>query len=486
MNTNSEVVRIVSDWLEVRVVDPPHGSLASALALVEQTAQQRRWWHRWIDLGGTGITGDRSRLLVGAAAIIAIVAFLVSVATIGLLPRTLETRLPDVTGTTWSVAAEGGDFTTIGEAVAAAVDGDTILVEAGAYDEALIIDKDITIRSNAERPNQVVLRMPEDAPDPLVVVPQFDPRAGAVAIPERLPIGIQLIDSDATLEDLTVVGQGDGIAMLVSGGSPSIDGVVLNHYGSPVLGMSLAGSLFIEDGSTARIRDATLRYRVRIGGGSAPVISQSRLSSASVLVQDGAAPVFAEVDFHGDCCERHAIVARGASLKLIDSVMNCAAVWVRGHEEDATTAVLEGNRFSSLAAEAVSITDTARATVAGNSFYGNHQGVRVYAASADVRDNDFVSNWNSVMLTDADATVTGNSIRGGEIGISVAQSGSPLITGNTVENVSKLGITATNGTSPTIEGNVICGSAQAFSFAPEAAPVLGDNDICADAAEPGD
>ena len=45
----------------------------------------------------------------------------------------------------------GGDFATIGEAVAAARDGDTILVAPGTYDESVTVTKDITIRGDGDR-----------------------------------------------------------------------------------------------------------------------------------------------------------------------------------------------------------------------------------------------------------------------------------------------------------------------------------------------
>ena len=45
----------------------------------------------------------------------------------------------------------GGDFTTITEAVGVAVDGDTILIKPGIYDESIVLTESITIRGDGDR-----------------------------------------------------------------------------------------------------------------------------------------------------------------------------------------------------------------------------------------------------------------------------------------------------------------------------------------------
>ena len=57
-----------------------------------------------------------------------------------------------------------GTVTTITEAVAMAADGDTILVKPGTYIEALVIDKDITLRGDGADWSEVVIQVPPDAP----------------------------------------------------------------------------------------------------------------------------------------------------------------------------------------------------------------------------------------------------------------------------------------------------------------------------------
>ena len=55
-------------------------------------------------------------------------------------------------GATHVVAVDGsGDFSTITEAVLAAVEGDTVLVRPGNYVEAIVIEKNITLEGDGPR-----------------------------------------------------------------------------------------------------------------------------------------------------------------------------------------------------------------------------------------------------------------------------------------------------------------------------------------------
>jgi hypothetical protein len=504
MNTNSEVERIVHDWLEVRVVDPPHGSLELALARTEDVSQQRHWWQWWRGYP-RGAGSDRNRLVFGAAAIATSVALIALVIALGLRQASVEPVLPvdpaseveailpvepetvvrpGPDGTTWSVAAEGGDFATIGAAVAAAADGDTILIEPGTYEESVIIDKDITLRGNAVPPREVVLVVPAEAYEPLVPIEPFDRLVPSFALPEPLPVGIQLIETDATVQDLVVIGPGDGIAVLVHGGAPTLEGLTLKHQGAPIPQLHLTASLFVGGGSHASVRDTELWYRVRVSGGSAPTFSQSDFRFAYLVVQDGSTPVISDSTISGDCSCSDAIVVGGSLAVFRDDVFTGSGLDIVGRDGDGTAALVEGNRFSTHTMDALSVMDSATATISGNAFYGNQQGVRVAHASADVRDNDFVNNWNSVLLLDADASLVDNTIRGGTLGVSVTGAGSPHISGNVVENATHRGIFAADGTSPEIDHNRICGSVFNLLIEPEADPIVGDNEVCPDATEP--
>jgi parallel beta-helix repeat protein len=492
MNTSHELDRIVGGWLEARTVDPPHGSLASSLARVEQVPQQHhRWLPAWFRRGQDATEGAlvhgpgdpsrerKDRRLLGAAIVGTSTAAIALAAAFGLWLGQDEPFVPAPGGAVHYVA-EDGDFRTIGEAVRAAVDGDTVIVAPGTYAEALIIDKDITLVGEEAPGRATLLLVPKDAPDPLAPLAPIDPRADRFELPERVPVGVQIIDTDATLRNLRIIGEGEGIAMLVSGGAPTLEDLTIKHANAPLLETALAGALFIEDGSTASVRDSILWQRVRISGGSAPTISDSDLSGVALVVQAGSSPVFADNSLSGDCGCRDAIVVGGSTPTFKGNTFVFSGLDVVGLDGDGTAAHLERNRFSAHEADALSVSGGARVTIRGNRFYGNNQGVHVHDASAAVHDNEFVGNWNAVMLSATDATLADNTIRGGEIGISVGNGSTPSISGNLIENVGTRGIFVADGTSPTVEGNTICGSAENLVVGPAARPVLIANDICTD------
>jgi hypothetical protein len=74
-------------------------------------------------------------------------------------------------GRTWTVCAQGCDFTSIQQAIEAAQPGDIIKVEAGVYPENLVIPKDLSLRGigpaqtvvKALDPNKPILYVPGDS-----------------------------------------------------------------------------------------------------------------------------------------------------------------------------------------------------------------------------------------------------------------------------------------------------------------------------------
>jgi hypothetical protein len=494
MNTNSEVDRIVSHWLEDRVAEPPHGSLAAALEQAERVPQQRRrlarWFGRGSDKSGASATAgyDARRRIVPAASLAVTGAIALAIVAVLVVPHQRSEPLqPTTTAQTLSVAAEGGDYRTIAAAVAAAQDGDIIRVEPGTYEESLVIDKDITIEGTGNFPFEVVIQAPADAPGPLMALPPKHRDSEAPRLPDVVPVGVQLVDTEATIRHLHVKGQDDGIAVLVAGGAPTLETVTLAHDGELPITVVLAGSLYIEDGSRARIDDVDLWHRVRIGGGSTPTFTKSHLKSAEVEIQDGAAPVFHDSTVSGDCGCATVVVHGGAGGEFTDNHFHIASLRVSGDPEDRVDPVIiEDNQFYNSVRDALSVVDGGAATIVGNDFTGNRQAVYVFEAAADVRDNTFSSNWNGITLSHATGHVQDNSFGGGEYAISIAMGGGPVIRGNTITNAASRGIFAADGTSPTIEGNSICGSKYNLFIAPEAEAVVGDNELCPDGVEPSD
>ena len=98
MNTNKEIEQIVRTWLDDRAVEPPHSGLASAMAQVATTPQQRRrWLGRWLDRGRGATRGPddrsdtdrhtgRNRIMIGITAATAGAAALTLMASL-VVPR---------------------------------------------------------------------------------------------------------------------------------------------------------------------------------------------------------------------------------------------------------------------------------------------------------------------------------------------------------------------------------------------------------------
>ena len=143
--------------------------------------------------------------IAGAATVVAVVVLGAS----QLLPA--DRTAPGVgTGATLVVASDGsGDYGTIGSAVAAAHDGDTILVRPGRYVESIFVDgKDLTIAGDGEHGTVTGgsggsgTESPADAPSS-----------------DAYPWAFALADGDVALSDLTIESAGDAIARMGRRGS---------------------------------------------------------------------------------------------------------------------------------------------------------------------------------------------------------------------------------------------------------------------------
>ena len=134
----------------------------------------------------------------GAATVVAVVVLGAS----QLLP--MDRTAPGVgTGATLVVAADGsGDYGTIATAVAAAHDGDTILVRPGRYVESVFVDgKDLTIAGDGEQGTVIVVAATSPGPGSPADAPSSD----------AYPWAFALADGDIALSDLTIESAGDAI-----------------------------------------------------------------------------------------------------------------------------------------------------------------------------------------------------------------------------------------------------------------------------------
>lgn len=322
------------------------------------------------------------------------------------------------------VAADGGgDYETISEAVAAAEDGDDILIRAGTYAEAVGVDKDITLRGDDR--DTVVIEAPPDS-----------------------AFGLRLAGRTAAVRDLGIRGPQMGAAIVVGGGAPIIERVTVQ----PGTETSLQ-----HDRGDAVFREVDLHGRSEIRG-STPVIEDSRLWCGATVSTDA---VFRRVAFlDGPECPseldaiEYGIQVDFASPSIIDSVIEMPGDALEIYGSDAEP-IVEGNTF--------------RATATA---IGTFQG-----AQPRIRDNVFVDN-DVAMSLSADAVVEGNTVTGDGAGVFV-RDGAPMLTGNTIDGVGGWAVTIEGDSAPILRDNVLCGFDESILVADTAtADMDASNQVC--------
>ena len=456
MNTNTEVDRIVQDWLEDRVVEPRLDVLRDVISQVPTTPQTRaRFLGRRFDRGGGVRRGTdahdhpsdnnrRNRFMFSATGLVAAFAVLaLSVSVVNTDPAP-----PGAAASTHTVAANGsGDFTTIGAAVDAASDGDTIMIKPGTYSEAVTIHRDITLAGDGAR-EDIVLIAPADGP-----TTDF----GKILGPNKLDTyAVNLVDSDATLTGLTLTGP--DTAIVVHAGAPTLAGLAFDKAGMEYTGAGgLAAShpaLAITAGASPTVRGSTFS-----GGGNIYVsdLSEPHIED-NVLV---GAEIFGSF---GDDAVIRGNVLTGAGITSVD----------------ASSVLIEGNTIEGVEGAAIGEGPSPgnQMTVRGNTIRDSRVGVQVTRRSTTaVIDNEIIGGFIAVSLSDADATVEGNTISDVSSGIIVFGSGAPRLMDNTVDAVIT-GIDVGAGTSPTVDGNTVCGGASSIKVHGTATPTMGENTTC--------
>jgi hypothetical protein len=449
MNTNKELEQIIRTWLGDRVVEPPRSSLPDAMARVATTPQQQhRWLGRWLDRGrgatrsadGRGTTdtdSGRDRLMfgitatAGAAALTLMAALVIPRGDAG--PATVPAAGE---GATHVVAADGsGDFSTISEAVAAAADGDTVLVKPGEYLEVVLIDKDITLQGDGPR-GDVILLPPTPAPVDAAgdILPTFTVK-----------------DSDATIRSLTIKPPPGWGSILVSGGAPLFEDVAQVMADVP----DAAGTFYFADGTTAVVRDSYWD---------------------GFWIVDEASPTLEDNQAWGD-----AAIFLDKTILRGNTFTGCCLQLMGGGQ-----VVIEDNTFDRGEGDntqpGIRISETGTtAEITGNTITGMGTGISVIAGSTvSISGNTLVDNNLGIgWSTTEPGTIEGNTITGGMTGL-VITGGSPVVSGNDITGAARFGISIGRQATPQLSGNTVCDNGMNLVLAEGATPEMGENDICED------
>ena len=444
----------------------------------EFNARRTRRYPRWLALIKEPTMRTDNRLTAGSptarvAAILATTLMLaVAFVTAGVAGQRLLASDGEII-----VAQDGsGTFETITNAVAEANDGDTILVRPGTYTEAVEIDKDITVRGDGDVAT-IILTAPEDGPTFTTSTIYGDE-----------PYALLLTDTAATITGLTV--QGDGSAIIASGGSPTIQGNVVDSVGLPFDGSSLSGtSVAVTHGSTASVLDNEIRAggEFSVFGEASPTIEGNRLVDGPhiYLREPGPDTVVRDNDISGTLSRAIGVSGPGTILIEDNRISNPGPLGIRvgrnigaeGFEPTVRNNTIEGARTSGIA-----VTEGGAPQIVGNTLTGNGVGISWGGAAGTIEDNTLVDNSIGLSLRGDADLVSGNTISGGRGGISV-MSGSMALDGNEVTGAGERGFAIGGEASPVLTSNVSCENGENLWVADGAAPEIDDsNEICEDAA----
>ena len=329
-------------------------------------------------------------------------------------------------GATHVVAADGsGSFTTIGEAVAAAAEGDTILVKPGQYREALVIDKDITLQGDGPREG-IVFSFPEGGPN--------DPDWG-------LPVTLVVKDSRATIAGLTILTPAKGGAVWVSGGSPTFedvsvenvpDGMGTFNFGegtSAIVRDSSWDGFWMIDASPVTIEGNTINGFSRLFGPDPATISGNTFLAGADLHVQGLAGLIEGNEF------------TDAAITVESGADSDSAVTVRGNTFHDVRWNADHGQAAILVQDAGSTTD-----IVDNTITGSDTGIGVaFGSAATIMGNDLSGNRAALVVTSSDVAIEGNTITANETGLRL---------GKTVE-MGDAGLQAGDAARPTVTGNYV-------------------------------
>jgi len=467
MNTDERLDQLLGEVLDASAPSRPPDRLEPETL---RALRGVRRMPRWFALIKENPMRTNSHVVVGsptaraATLLAATLLSMVALATAGIAGSRLLAAGPII------VAQDGsGDVTTVGDAVAIADDGDTIVIRPGTYVESVLVTEAITIRGEGDR-DSIVIEQGQDAD-----TVEFAFEGGQV----DLPYSLLLDRADATVAGLSLV-SADGVALMVAGGSPLIEDVRIE-------GGSGSGKhgLLISDASEAEVRRIAHAGWLTVQGGSTPVIEASDLTDTCLQVlQQATAGAYVGNTISGCPGWGWAIDISGSTPLFEGNTIGIGGIDIYGTGD--THPVIRDNDFEDNGSRSIDVGEDATATIEGNRFVGADAALTIVSPTAFIRDNRFSDNATAITLTGSDATVEGNTITGGRAGI-VVTGGSPSLVDNSVEGASEEGISLRSVAAPTLMGNRSCDNGENLHIAGSDEAVVDEtNEICTDAAPASD
>lgn len=450
MSTDHRLERLLTEVLDAGAPPRPPDRLEPETL---RALRRVRRWPRWLALLKESPMRTNSHLAVGSptarVAVIVVATLLLALTIAG--AGIAGSRLLAADGAIIVAPDGSGHYTSIQEAVAAAEDGDEILVRPGTYDESILLDKDITIRGDGER-------------DAVVVELSVEMRVGVSGSTPDLPVAFLFDGSDATLENLTV--RGESARIVISGGDPLLQDLVLDGIGrvySLDPGQPTPTGLELNDGTTATVTHSVLiDTDVDIETGSSPSLLENEFSIGAVWMEGAGVNPAIRDNVIEDSVKWGISVGGGAQPEVIGNTILNAQTGIDIQDAGYFTADRGTNPMirenTIVGSGRVGIAVSAMATIDGNELTGNATGIRT---------------------SYSDPALLGNTVSGGSVGIVIA-GGSPRLEANEIEGTER-GLVIVSGTTPTLEGNTVCDNeANLVVHDGVEMPDMTGNEICED------
>ena len=368
----------------------PDDLLEGVFAVTESTRSRPRWRARLTErpmrYDSTIVSGSpmvRTAMLLAATMLLVLTLAGAAIAGAQLLGR----------GQTYVVDPDGSaDFTTIGQAVDVAVDGDTVLVRPGTYEEDLVLRADITVRGDGPR-DAVVINAPGEGIRALV--------DRGTPTETGLPVGIDIQLSDVTLEDLVLRSDRPIVSVRVNGGTPTLRDleISVNDPDGQSIATLLAG------GSTSSIEGSRLGRRVVMSEASSMTLTDSELGAPVEVSGPGWMTVSANHFLPGSGL----VAASGARGDVSGNVFDASAIRI----ETTSELAIHENSLHDAPGPALTV---------------SHDGT-----NADIRRNDIRDSSTGVAIGPATVvSLIGNTICGNETNVFESSSAATEIHDNEV------------------------------------------------------
>ncbi len=281
-----------------------------------------------------------------------------------------------------------GHFATLAGAVAEAKAGDRIELHPGIHYAEVIVTEDIDIVGVGDR-------------DAIVVAPL--PLREGEQLTDRRRVLVSLQDSEASLRGFTLRGSDNGTAIVVDGGAPILEDLLVDPDGD----MSTGGpdqpreALAVMGGARPTISGSELTGLAGVSGGARPVFEGAVFQDGCLLIDgEGTSVTIRDVDFIESECPGFSIsVAAGAHADISASPITSAP----------------GNIGIRVANEGSS------ASISGTVITGGYAGLTVgTGATATFQRSSVQESDVGIVVQDAALMLLNGALIGNEVGLQVS------------------------------------------------------------------